>query len=30
VRGDADQIPAAIAELKSGVSALGFTWSDEG
>lgn len=28
VRGDAQQIPAAIAELKNGVSALGFTWSD--
>jgi molybdopterin-biosynthesis enzyme MoeA-like protein len=28
VRGDADQIPAAIAELKSGVSALGFAWSE--
>ncbi len=28
VRGDAQRIPAAIAELKSGVIALGFTWSD--
>ena len=28
VRGDATRIPAAIAELKSGVSALGFTWSE--
>jgi molybdopterin-biosynthesis enzyme MoeA-like protein len=28
VRGDAQRIPAAIAELKNGVSALGFTWSD--
>ena len=28
VRGDADRVPAAIAELKSGVSALGFNWSD--
>ena len=30
VRGDAQQIPAAIAELKSGVSALGFSWSEAG
>ena len=28
VRGDADQIAAAIADLKTGVSALGFTWSE--
>ena len=28
VRGDADRIPAALAGLKSGVSALGFTWSE--
>ncbi len=28
VRGDASQIAAAISELKSGVSALGFSWSE--
>ena len=28
VRGDANQIAAAIADLKTGVSALGFTWSE--
>jgi hypothetical protein len=28
VRGDALQIPHAMAALKSGVSALGFSWSD--
>ena len=28
VRGDKDKVPAALAELKSGVSGLGFTWSD--
>lgn len=28
VRGDVDRIPAAIAELKSGVSELGFNWSE--
>ena len=28
VRGDAKQIPAAITELRNGVSALGFTWSE--
>ncbi len=28
VRGEADRIPAAIADLKSGVSTLGFSWSD--
>ena len=28
VRGDTDRIPAAIAELKSGVTALGYTWSE--
>ncbi len=27
-RGNAEQIPAAIAALKSGVSALGFNWSE--
>jgi molybdopterin-biosynthesis enzyme MoeA-like protein len=30
VRGDANQIAAAIAELKNGVSALGFTWAESG
>lgn len=28
VRGDAQQVPDAIADLKSGVSALGFSWTD--
>jgi molybdopterin-biosynthesis enzyme MoeA-like protein len=28
VRGDAQRIPEAIAELKSGVSGLGFSWAD--
>ena len=28
VRGDAARIAPAVAELKSGVIALGFTWSD--
>lgn len=28
VRGETDRIPAAIADLKSGVSTLGFRWSD--
>ena len=27
VRGDAQKVPVAIAEIKSGVTALGFTWS---
>jgi len=28
VRGEADRIPAAIADLKSGVTTLGFRWSE--
>ena len=28
VRGEAQRVPAAIAELKSGVIGLGFTWAD--
>jgi len=28
VRGEADRIEVAITELKSGVSALGFRWSE--
>jgi hypothetical protein len=28
VRGEAQRIPAAIDELKSGVSRLGFTWAE--
>lgn len=28
VRGDTEKVPAAIADLKSGVVALGFTWTD--
>jgi len=28
VRGDTGKVPAAMGELKAGVTALGFTWAD--